>query len=269
MPSAEELSALVRRALGRALAERGLAQGPRTAGVHVEMRPAEGPSRPEARAPGAHPPLDLVTARDVAEVPDGGRLALARGARMTPLAREEAFRRGIRLGPTAGAGADRQPRAGEPLRVAVGADHGGFRLKGDVLVWLRELGHRPFDLGTHDESPVDYPDFAAAVARAVAEGRADLGVAIDGAGIGSAMAANKIPGVRAANCAEVAQAKNAREHNCANVLTLGAKAISPSKALEVLRIFLTTSFGEARHARRVAKLAELDRRPGAERASRD
>jgi ribose 5-phosphate isomerase B len=210
MPSAEELSALVRRALGRALAEQGLAPGPRMSGVHVEVRRAEDPARPEARAPGARP----------------------------------------------------------PLRVAVGADHGGFQLKGDVLVWLRELGHRPLDLGTHGESPVDYPDFAAAVARAVAEGRADLGVAIDGAGIGSAMAANKIPGVRAANCADAAQAKNAREHNFANVLTLGAKAISPSKALEVLRMFITTSFGEERHARRVAKLAELDRRRGAEPASR-
>ena len=106
------------------------------------------------------------------------------------------------------------------------------------------------DLGTHDETAVDYPDFARAVAEAVAEGRADLGVCIDGAGIGSAMTANKVPGVRAANCWDVASARNAREHNYANVLTLGGRWLSPLGASEILAAFLSTPRGEERHGRR-------------------
>jgi ribose 5-phosphate isomerase B len=195
-----------------------------------------------------------VTAADLAGVPDGGALRVAAGARVTPLAREEAFRRNIHLGHGVGL-----PE--EPLRVAVGADHGGFQLKADVVAWLRELGHRPLDLGTHDENAVDYPDLARAVATAVAEGRANVGVLIDGAGIGSAMAANKVPGIRAANCHDPRMARNAREHNYANVLTLGASMIGPATAHDVLRIFLSTPWGAERHGRRVAKITALERRP--------
>jgi len=263
MEPAEELEALVRRAAGRALAERGLSPGPRPRGVHVDVRPPTGPDRPGEPAPAAAggPGRGLLTARDLAGVADGGAVRVEPGTAVTPLAREEAFRRGIRLGAGAVPAPDGCPRAGLPLRVAVGADHAGFALKGDVLVWLRELGHRPLDLGTHDQNVVDYPDVAQAVAAAVAEGRADAGVMIDGAGIGSAMAANKVPGIRAANCHEPAMAKNAREHNYANVLTLGARMIRPATAHEVLRTFLSTPFGEERHARRVEKLMALERRP--------
>ncbi|MDA1267165.1 MAG: RpiB/LacA/LacB family sugar-phosphate isomerase, partial [Planctomycetota bacterium] len=107
-------------------------------------------------------------------------------------------------------------------RVAVGADHGGFELKGHVIAELQALGIEACDVGTHSTAACDYPDFALAVARAVSEGRVDLGVMIDGVGIGSAMAANRVPGVLAANCWDERTARSAREHNYANVLTLGA-----------------------------------------------
>lgn len=144
--------------------------------------------------------------------------------------------------------------------VAVGSDHGGFALKRDCLVWLAALGYRGVDFGTRDENPVDYPDFARAVAEAVAGGQCEIGVVIDGAGIGSAIAANKVPGVRAATCCDVAMAKNAREHNFANVLSLGAKMIGRDTAREILAAFLATSTGEERHRRRVEKITEIERR---------
>jgi len=163
-------------------------------------------------------------------------------------------------------GSDPAPAAlaGDPerttLRVALGADHGGYPLKGDLIAWVRELGMLPLDLGTHGQAAVDYPDFAQAVAEAVREGRADFGVCVDGAGIGSAMAANKVPGVRAANCWDVASASNAREHNFANVLCLGGPRLAPSLALEILRTFLTTPTGAERHARRVDKITRIESR---------
>lgn len=174
--------------------------------------------------------------------------------------------------------ARRQPGAGEPapaasarpgrLRVAIGSDHGGFERKGDVAAWLKELGHVVVDLGTRDTNACDWPDFGGAVGEAVGSGQCDLGVAIDGLGIATAMAANKVPGVRAANCLDVAMARSAREHDHANVLTLGARQ-SRVEAHAVLRAFLTTPWGEGRHARRVAKLRALERRhqlpPAAER----
>jgi ribose 5-phosphate isomerase B len=163
--------------------------------------------------------------------------------------------------PTTNTPASAQTPPGRPgLVVAVGSDHGGFAVKGQVLAWLAEAGHRGLDLGTHDERPVDYPDFAHAVALAVREGRAQIGVCIDGAGIGSAMAANKVPGIRAANGGSVAQAKNAREHNYANVLTLGARLLEPQQLREILLAFLSTPWGEARHGQRVAKIEALEQR---------
>lgn len=150
---------------------------------------------------------------------------------------------------------DSRPRT---LRVALGADHGGYALKADLIDWVRDLGMLPIDLGTHGEAAVDYPDFAFAVADAVQGGRADFGVCVDGAGIGSTMAANKVPGIRAANCFDVASAKNAREHNFANVLCLGR--LAPSLALDILRAFLSTPTGAARHARRVDKITQIEAR---------
>ncbi len=143
-------------------------------------------------------------------------------------------------------------------RVAIGADHGGFPLKQELLRFLPTLGWEPLDLGTHSTDPVDYPDVAAAVARAVVDGRAGYGVMIDGAGIGSCMAANKIPGVRAALCYDLSTAANARAHNDANLVTLGAGLIGPALAREIVQTFLSTACTEERHLRRVAKIDALD-----------
>jgi ribose 5-phosphate isomerase B len=200
---------------------------------------------------------EVVTSEGLALTPDGGVVRVPDGAIVTPLAEDEAKRRGIVL--------DRSLSSGRQC-VAVGSDHGGFALKKDVVAWVGELGHQAIDFGTRDENPVDYPDFARAVAEAVASGQCQLGIVIDGAGIGSAIAANKVPGVRAATCCDAAMAKNAREHNFANVLSLGAKMITRVAAHDILRTFLATPTGEVRHAKRVAKIGEIERRymkPGA------
>ena len=147
------------------------------------------------------------------------------------------------------------------MTIAIGADHGGVSLKTVIAERVRELGHAVLDFGTVTRDPVDYPDFAVAVARAVAEGRAQVGVMIDGAGIGSSMAANKIRGVRAAMCYDVTTAANAREHNNANVLTLGAGLIGARLATLILETFLATPFAGGRHTTRVDKIDALDR-PG-------
>ncbi|MFL5609392.1 MAG: ribose 5-phosphate isomerase B, partial [Gemmatimonadaceae bacterium] len=142
--------------------------------------------------------------------------------------------------------------------IAVGADHGGTGLRDVIATRLRELGHVVTDHGTSGTAAVDYPDYAIAVARAVAGGAAQVGIMVDGAGIGSCMAANKIAGVRAAMCYDVTSAQNAREHNNANVLTLGGGLIGPRLALAIVETFLATSFGGGRHAARVAKIDALD-----------
>jgi ribose 5-phosphate isomerase B len=142
--------------------------------------------------------------------------------------------------------------------VAVGGDHGGFAMKERIAFKLSEQGFDVIDCGTDSVEAVDYPDIAADVARKVASGEADAGVIVDGAGIGSAMAANKIRGVRAALCYDLSTAHNAREHNHANVLTLGAGLIGDALAWQITQEFLTTPYGEGRHARRVEKIDALD-----------
>ena len=258
---------VARRAARRALAERarqeaGSAPGP---GIHVDVRPSgtEGgttpPHRPDAGSPRAvdGPERQLVTAECLLGHRDGAEVDLPRGAIVTALARDEAARRGIRLVEPG----DPCPAAPTgPLRIAVGADHGGFPLKVELLDWIRSLGHTPVDLGTTGTAAVDYPDFAGAVAEAVADGVCDLGICIDGAGIGSAMAANKVPGVRAANCWDPASARNAREHNYANVLCLGGPRLERPAALEILETFLNTPWGAERHGRRVAKITRIEER---------
>lgn len=143
--------------------------------------------------------------------------------------------------------------------VAIGADHGGTAMKLALVPVLERLRWQPLDLGSHGDEPVDYPVFAARVADAVAEGRAAAGIVVDGAGIGSAMVANKIRGVRAAMCYDVTTARNAREHNHANVLTLGGTLVGQRLAAEIVTAFLETPFGGGRHARRVALIDALDR----------
>ncbi len=147
------------------------------------------------------------------------------------------------------------------LKIALGADHGGFELKNQLLGFLREQGYSVQDCGTHSKDPVDYPRIAYTVARLVASGECDRGIMIDGAGIGSAMAANKVKGVRAAACYNVALAKNAREHNDANVLTLGAGQTDAETAKKIVETFLTAQCTEERHRKRVALIHAIETGP--------
>ncbi len=158
---------------------------------------------------------------------------------------------------TADEPAEEAPSVAEQV-IAVGADHGGYRLKERLGFRLKEAGWTVIDCGTDSTESVDYPDFAHAVAQAVASGDAAVGVVVDGAGIGSAMVANKVPGVRAALCYDISSARNSREHNHANVLTLGAGLIGESLAWQILEAWLDTPWGGGRHARRAAKITDVE-----------
>jgi ribose 5-phosphate isomerase B len=144
-------------------------------------------------------------------------------------------------------------------KVAVGADHGGFPLKEKLKTYLSEKGYAVIDCGTNSADPVDYPDIALVVARLVSGGQAWRGIIVDGAGIGSCIVANKIPGVRAALCYDHATAVNSREHNDANVLTLGAGLIGENLARQIVTTWLSTEFGGGRHARRVEKMIAVEK----------
>ena len=196
----------------------------------------------------------IITEDDVRGLERGAVLRLSEAARLTPLAADIIKDRGIEI-------VHRVPRSGskQSKTVAVGADHGGYPMKEDLKNFLAKLGHRVHDFGTNSESAVDYPDFAHAVARAVADGTADVGVMIDGAGVGSAMTANKVPGVRAAACYSVEVARNSREHNGANVLTLGSKTITSAEMREIVRAWLGTELTEDRHRKRVGKIDAVER----------
>jgi len=149
-------------------------------------------------------------------------------------------------------------RAGQKLRIAIGADHGGYPLKEKIGFRLREAGYDVLDCGTDSHEAVDYPDFAHAVAREVGAGNCLYGIVVDGAGIGSAMVANKVPGVRAALCYDLSSARNSREHNHANVLTLGAGLIGEALAWQIVEEWLSVEWGGGRHARRVAKIDSIE-----------
>ena len=197
----------------------------------------------------------VITERDV---PLTGALRVEIGALFTPSARDLARERGVAIVEVP---SDQVSKLAPPERtVALGADHGGFRMKEALKPILEELGLSVRDVGVYEETPADYPDIAEKVARLVAEGTAGRGVVVDGAGIGSAMAANKIPGVRAALCYDRASARNSREHNDANVLSLGGRLLTQGQAEEVLRTWIATPFAGGRHAARVRKITELERR---------
>jgi len=197
----------------------------------------------------------VVTVEDVRAVASGGELLVPLGGVLTDLAREEAARRNIRI-----RFADSPSPGPVPRRVvALGSDHAGFELKQSLKRHLEEWGYDVHDLGTDSPRPVDYPDFAAAVAREVAAEKAWRGIIADAVGIGSAMAANKMPGVRAALCYDQATARSSREHNDANVLTLGARMTSPEVAREIVAVWLGTEFAGGRHQRRVEKISALER----------
>jgi ribose 5-phosphate isomerase B len=148
------------------------------------------------------------------------------------------------------------------VRIAIGADHAGFPLKQHLVSTLRGLGHEVDDRGTHDDRPVDYPPICADVARGVVAGRADRGIIVGGSGQGEQMAANKIPGIRAALCNELYTARLSRAHNDANILTLGGRIVAAELADEIVKLWLGTAFEGGRHGRRVEQIAELERQTG-------
>jgi ribose 5-phosphate isomerase B len=144
------------------------------------------------------------------------------------------------------------------MRVAIGSDHAGFALKAHLIETLISLGHDVDDMGTNSEEPVDYPPICATVARAVAKGEADRGIVLGGSGQGEQMTANKIRGVRAALCNDLYTARMSREHNDANVLSIGARIVAAQLADEILTLWLTTPFEGGRHERRIAEIAEIE-----------
>jgi len=247
----------------------------------------------------------LVSETDMQALPADSEFTVPPGALLTPLARQVAMDRRIRLAESTGAdtpaaagphgnpghgsagnsgrGSAGNPAgavgtgnplgnpaaapipaaahsAGQSRTVAIGSDHAGYGLKEELKGYLQQLGFEVVDCGTAGTASVDYPDFALAVAQQVAQGQAWRGIVLDGAGIGSCMAANKVPGVRAAMCYDLATALNSREHNDANVLTLGAGLIGPNLARQIVKAWLEARFGGDRHARRIDKITQIERR---------
>jgi ribose 5-phosphate isomerase B len=237
-PSEAEIREIVRRTLSR------LADAP----VGVLAPAAE-------RAARNRPLVDETQVRGLAA---GSTLPMPAGALVTPLARQVAQERGITLVGVGGAPA--APRASAQPCIALGADHGGYAMKEALKPHVESLGYQVVDCGTHSADAVDYPDIAYAVARLVADGKCIAGVIVDGAGIGSCMAANKVPGIRAALCYDHATAVNSREHNHANVLTLGAGLIGVNLAKQIVADWLATPFGTGRHAKRVEKIIAIEKR---------
>ena len=196
----------------------------------------------------------VITSQDV---PETGDFRVPRGSVVTPSARELMAERGVRLLEVS---EDQLPVAPPGKTIAVGADHGGYRLKETLKPVLSSLGLEVRDVGVHAEQPADYPDLALAVAELVAAGTATRGIVIDGAGIGSSIAANKVPGIRAALCYDKASARNSREHNDSNVLTLGARLLTETQAEEVLRTWIGTPFAGGRHQARIQKILDIEQR---------
>src|SRR5208283_219690 len=196
----------------------------------------------------------IVTAVDV---PATGDLRVAPGAIVTATARETAAARGVRILEVP---EEQVCMLAPPEKTfAIGADHGGFRLKEALKPVLSGLGLEVRDVGVYEEKPADYPDLALKVGELVASGAVARGIVIDGAGIGSAMAANKIPGIRAALCYDKSSARNSREHNDSNVLTLGARLLTETQAEEVLRTWIATRFAGGRHQARIDKIVAIER----------
>jgi ribose 5-phosphate isomerase B len=206
--------------------------------------------------------FDIITEADARTLDVGATVELAPGGHVTPLARDTLAARRVTVIPAGSADAhlpaDLAP-VGDVRRVAIGSDHTGIAVKRALVRHLRGRGLAVTDLGTDTPDPVDYPDVAAAVATAVARKEADAGIVIDGAGIGSAIAANKIRGVRAAMCLDETIARYSREHNGANVMTLGATLLDgPEAAIRIADVWLGTPMREARYIRRLLKIRRLE-----------
>ena len=196
----------------------------------------------------------LITEDDLRGLEPGSKVRVAENVRFTPLASDIISDLKIEL-------VRKQARksAVKVRSVALGADHGGFETKEKLKGFLTDLGLNVRDFGTDSKDAVDYPDLAHAVAKSVAGKQVDVGIIVDGAGIGSAMTANKVPNVRAAACYSVALARNSREHNGANVLTLGSGQSSFDEMKAIVEAFLSTDISEERHKKRVGKIDNIDR----------
>ncbi len=144
------------------------------------------------------------------------------------------------------------------MKIAIGADHGGYTLKEDIKAWLDEQGYKSTDFGCGSSDPVDYPEYALKVAHEVASGAYELGILVCGSGIGMSIAANKVPGIRAALCNDVYCAEHARRHNDANVITIGGRVVDRATALEIVKTFLATEFEGGRHQRRVDLIKQAE-----------
>ena len=195
----------------------------------------------------------LLTEDDLRGLEPGSRLRVAENVRFTSLAEDIVLERGIELIRKQSRQATTKVRS-----VAIGSDHGGFKVKEKLKGFLTDLGLQVRDFGTNSEDAVDYPDFAHAVARSVSGRQVDIGIIIDGAGIGSAMTANKVPGVRSAACYSTTLAKNSREHNGANVLTLGAGQNTFDEIKLIVEAFVSTDISEERHKKRVGKIDNIE-----------
>ena len=212
--------------------------------------------------------FDIITEADARTLDIGSTVELTAGGHVTPLARDTlAARRVTVIGAgsrEAGAAAALVP-VSDIRRVAIGSDHTGVALRRTLVQHLRGRGLAVTDLGTDGTAPVDYPDIAGAVALAVARREADAGIVIDGAGIGSAIAANKVRGVRAAMCTDETIARYSREHNGANVITLGSTLLpGPEAAIRIVDVWIGTAMREERYIRRLAKIKALEDRAGRE-----
>ena len=196
----------------------------------------------------------LLTEDDLRGLETGAKLRVSENAKFTPLADDIIKEKNIIL-------IKKSERRGSNKiqTIAVGCDHGGFEFKEQLKSFLAENNFRIHDFGTNSKDAVDYPDFAHSVAKAVSEKSADVGIIIDGAGIGSAITANKVPNVRAAACYSVQLAKNSREHNGANVLTLGSGQNTFAEIKEIVEAFLQTDLTEDRHKKRVGKIEAIER----------
>ena len=241
----DRVRALVREVLAKSIPH-DVATESQTASRFVQVAPESQPTTTVTRDESSK---SIITEDDVRGLESGAVLKIGQDARLTPLAADIVKEKGIEL-------VRRSSRRGSKASklVAIGSDHGGFKMKEELKTFLDELGYRVQDFGTNSEDAVDYPDFAHAVAQAVSNGASDVGIIIDGAGVGSAMTANKVPGVRAAACYSVGVAKNSREHNGANVLTLGSKTINSKEMREIVAAWLATELTEERHKKRVAKI---------------
>lgn len=205
-------------------------------------------------------PFTIITEADARRLEPGSTVHLLPGGHVTPLAQDTLRDRRVTvLRDELGNGEDLAPVA-DVRRLAVGSDHSGLALKRTIVQHLRGAGRQVTDVGTDTPDPVDYPDIAERVALAVARGEADAGVVIDGAGLGSAIVANKVPGVRAAMCPTPTLARYSREHNGANVLALGATLLPPEQALAILDLWLATPMTEPRYVRRLAKVRQVEQR---------